>query len=85
MGRQWPTPQGLEDWAAALGRWVGIAGLVFCTAFWAITNRVEPALVTVFGGALAVGQGARVLAELRRPPEPPEVARASSTSTAEGG
>jgi hypothetical protein len=44
--------------------------------FWAFTDRVEPLFVTTGGTLLAIGQGARALAELKKPPPgsppPPE-------------
>jgi hypothetical protein len=50
-----------------------MVGLVACFVVWAVTpdHIVEPLFITVFGGLLAVGQGADALGELRRPPPPP--------------
>jgi hypothetical protein len=71
------SPNSASEWAAALPRWLGMAGLVACFLFWAGTylatghGAVEPLFVTAFGGLLAVGQGADALTELRRDPLPP--------------
>lgn len=65
------SPRTLEEWTAALGRLLGIVGLVFCAVVWLITDRVEPLLVTTFGSLLAIGQGAQAIATLRHIEPPP--------------
>lgn len=69
------SPRTLEEWTAALGRLLGIVGLVFCAVVWLLTDRVEPLLVTTFGSLLAIGQGAQAIATLRHiePPPPPTI------------
>jgi hypothetical protein len=67
------TPKSLSEWSTAGLRLFGMIGLVACFVVWVVTpdHIVEPLFVTVFGGLLAVGQGADALGELRRPPAPP--------------
>lgn len=63
-----------------LPQYLGMFGLLVMLAFWIGTaliegqGQTEPALLTAFGGLIAVGQGAEVLAALRSPREsrPPE-------------
>lgn len=64
------TARTAAEWAAVLPVWLGMLGLVFCAIFWAITNRIEPSLLTVFGGLLAAGQGAQALQALKAPNVP---------------
>ena len=66
------------DWRSDGPQVVGAAMLVFCLAFWALTDRVEPLFVTTGGGLLGLGLGAEALAELRRPPDPPRVEAAET-------
>lgn len=67
------SPRSAGEWGAVVPQWLGIVGLIFCVVFWAITDRVEPLLVTTFGGILTVGLGAEALAALRGPaPHEPE-------------
>lgn len=61
------------DWTSAGPRLLGALMLVFCLAFWAITDRVEPLFVTTGGGLLAIGQASQALGELRRPTDVPDV------------
>lgn len=67
------TPRSLSEWSAAALRLFGMLGLVACFVVWAATKDhiVEPLFVTAFGTLLAVGQGAEVVGELRRPPPVP--------------
>jgi hypothetical protein len=67
------TPRSVGEWLAVVPQILGVAILVFCVVFWAVTNRVEPLFVTTGGGLLALGQGAKALEELRKPIEPPKV------------
>jgi hypothetical protein len=54
-----------------------MGGLLVQLVFWMATALLhgeglfEPALISVFGGLLAVGQGTEALRTLRHPPEPP--------------
>lgn len=63
------TPRSAAEWASVVPVWLGIAGLTFCAIFWAFTDRIEPALLTAFGGILAAGQGAQALQALKEVPE----------------
>jgi hypothetical protein len=60
------------DWGEWFPKILGGLMLIFTVIFWAFTDRVEPLFVTTGGGLLAIGQGAKALGELRRPPEPPD-------------
>lgn len=63
-----------EDWAPILTMYLGMAILVFCAIFWALTNRLEPYLLAAAGGTLGTSQGLDAMASLRRPPpQPPPV------------
>lgn len=66
-------PHTAQEWGAALPQWLGMVGLIFCAAFWAVTGRIEPLLLSAFGGLIAVGQGAGALTALKAmtPPPPP--------------
>jgi hypothetical protein len=65
---------------ARFGRWlvipanltfaVGIAGIVFTAAFWAITTRIEPTLVATFG-TLLMASGLLAGRDADPPPKPP--------------
>lgn len=43
---------------------VGVLGIIFVPAFWAITGRVELAFLPFFGTLAGVGQGLDVLREI---------------------
>lgn len=43
---------------------VGIAGILFVPAFWALTGRIEFAFLPFFGTMAGVGQGLDVLKEI---------------------
>lgn len=61
-----------QEWGAVLPQWLGMAGLVFCAIFWAATGRIEPLLLSAFGGLIFVGQAGEAVVLLRRaPPTPP--------------
>lgn len=51
-----------------LPQYLGMFGLLFLLAWWALMGTTEPALLTTFGGLIAVGQGAEILTALRSPP-----------------
>lgn len=56
-----------EEWSrviAFLLKVIGISGIVFVTAFWAFTNRLEPAFLPFFGTIAGVGVGMDVLKEI---------------------
>jgi hypothetical protein len=70
-----PRADRLARWAsqpANLTFAVALAGIVFTTAFWAITSRFEPTLVATFGGMLTASG---LLAGRQPPPAdpPPEI------------
>lgn len=43
---------------------VGIVGIIFVPAFWALTGRVELAFLPFFGGLAGAGVGLDVLKEI---------------------
>lgn len=43
---------------------VGVGGIIFLPAFWAITGRIELAFLPFFGTLAGVGQGLDVLKEI---------------------
>jgi hypothetical protein len=53
--------------------YLGMALLIFCAGFWALTNRLEPLLLAAAGTALGTSQGLGAIAGLRAstPPPPP--------------
>lgn len=56
-----------ESWSRAsafLLKLVGIVGIIFVTAFWAFTGRIELAFLPFFGTLAGVGQGLDVLREI---------------------
>lgn len=56
-----------ESWSrtiAFLLKVVGILGIVFIPAFWALTGRVELAFLPFFGTMAGIGQGLDVLKEI---------------------
>lgn len=75
------TPQTAAEWLVLAPQLIGIFGLLVMLAVYvstlAVTGRgvTEAALLTTFGGLLAVGQGAQALAALRTPPPPPDDTR----------
>lgn len=50
---------------------IGLAGVVFVTAFWALTGRIDPLLVALFGSCIGLNEGVGALRELNRPPPQP--------------
>lgn len=63
-----------QEWGAVLPQWLGMAGLVFCTVVWLISGRIEPLLLSAFGGLIAIGQAGTALTITRQgPPTPPPV------------
>lgn len=66
--------QAAEQWAPVLVLYLGMAMLVFCAGFWALTNRLEPLLLAAGGGLLGTSQGLDALSGLRNgPPTPPPI------------
>jgi len=63
-------------------QWVGIAGLIFCAVVWLATSRIEPLLLSAFGGLIFVGQAGEAVVALKR--EPPAIAPADSPRTENG-
>ena len=68
------------DWQEWFPKLLGGITLLACLIFWMMTDRVEPLFVTTGGGLIALGQGARAITELRRPPDPPEPLPSTSGS-----
>lgn len=77
------TPQSAREWGAALTVWLGYALLIFISAVWYFTDRIEPLLVTTAALLLGVGYGGQALAALRAPQPPP--ALPPSTEDGNGG
>lgn len=44
---------------------LGTAGIIFVTAFWAITGRIEPSLVALFGSMVGVSEGVGAIRDLQ--------------------
>lgn len=66
------APHSLQEYGAVLPQWLGMLGVVACFIFWAFTGRLEPLLLSAFGGLIFVGQAGEAFAILvRSPPEPP--------------
>jgi hypothetical protein len=76
------TPRTAQEWGAVVPQWIGIAGLIFCAVFWAATSRIEPLLLSAFGGLIFVGQAGEAVVQLRR--EPPTVAPVENPKTENG-
>lgn len=56
-----------ERWSRTIAfalKLVGIVGIIFVPAFWALTGRVELAFLPFFGTLAGVGQGLDVLREI---------------------
>lgn len=56
-----------ESWSRAVAfllKVVGILGIIFIPAFWALTGRVELAFLPFFGTMAGIGQGLDVLKEI---------------------
>lgn len=56
-----------ESWSRTVAfglQVVGLAGIVFIPAFWALTGRVELAFLPFFGTLAGVGKGLDVLKEI---------------------
>jgi hypothetical protein len=65
------TPTGAKEWGAVLPQYAGLLVLIFSAVFWALTGRLEPALLGAGTTLLVGGQGAEALQALKRPPPPP--------------
>jgi hypothetical protein len=56
-----------ESWSRLIAfmlKLVGVVGIIFVVAFWAITSRIELAFLPFFGTVAGVGQGLDVLKEI---------------------
>jgi hypothetical protein len=56
-----------ERWSRSIAfvlKLVGILGIIFVPAFWAMTGRIELAFLPFFGTLAGVGQGLDVLKEI---------------------
>lgn len=56
-----------ERWSRLIAfslKLVGVVGIIFVAAFWALTNRIELAFLPFFGTLAGVGQGLDVLREI---------------------
>lgn len=61
------TKERYEAWSRAAAfslKLIGILGIVFVAAFWALAGRVELAFLPFFGTLAGVGQGLDVLKEI---------------------
>lgn len=53
---------------------LGAVGIIFMTGFWALTGRIEPTLVALFGSLVGISEGANAIRDFStsrssRPPE----------------
>ena len=56
-----------ESWSRAVAfglKLIGILGIIFVPAFWALTGRIELAFLPFFGTLAGVGLGVDVLKEI---------------------
>jgi len=53
-----------------LPQFLGMVGLIVCFVFWAVTGRLEPLLLSAFGGLIFVGQAGEAAAGMRQRPPP---------------
>jgi hypothetical protein len=56
-----------ERWSRIIAlvlKLIGILGIIFVPAFWAMTGRIELAFLPFFGTVAGVGQGLDVLREI---------------------
>lgn len=61
--------QQYEAWSRFIAftlKLIGLLGIIFVPAFWAVTNRVELAFLPFFGTLAGVGQGLDVLREISK-------------------
>lgn len=56
--------QTLAQWFPVAMRYGGLLGEAFAVVFWALTNRLEPALLTSFGVMMGIGSGLEALRDL---------------------
>ena len=54
---------------------LGVVGILFVTGFWALTGRIEPSLVTLFGSLVGITEGANALRDLASRPSSEEDSR----------
>jgi hypothetical protein len=63
--------QQYESWDQLLAlalKVVGLLGIIFITVFWAATDRLETAFLPFFATLAGIGEGIKILSELRRKP-----------------
>lgn len=61
------SKEAYERWSRLIAfslKLVGVVGIIFVAAFWALTNRIELAFLPFFGTLAGVGQGLDVLREI---------------------
>lgn len=61
-----------DAWSRAIAfslKLMGILGIIFVPAFWALTGRIELAFLPFFGTLAGVGQGLDVLKEISQTKE----------------
>lgn len=59
----------LTSWFPLFVKYGGLVGVIFMAVFWAITHRLEPTLLTFFGGMMGLGEGLEALKELLSSPQ----------------
>jgi hypothetical protein len=57
-----------QEWGAVLPQFLGMGGLVFCALVWLASGRIEPLLLSAFGGLIFVGQAGEAVVTLKRSP-----------------
>lgn len=58
--------EGFDRWAPRITRIIGWGGVVFVTVFWAITARIEPMLLAMFGSFATGGELLAAWADFRQ-------------------
>lgn len=74
-------PSTLLEWFPVVLRYGGAIGaFIFVPVFWAMTDRLEPALIGMFTLAWGFGEGVDAVREFKRDaPAPPEALPATRT------
>ena len=74
------------EWGAVLPQWLGMLALLLQLVFWMATGKVEPFLLTAFGGLIFVGQAGEAVVALRKlPSESPSPAVSDTVVSVENG